>query len=77
MKQLQSVQALRGIAALLVFMGHLIAIEKTHAGRAEPLTEFWAAGIFGVDLFFVISGFVIVWVGADLPRTWRAALWQS
>ena len=26
MKQLESVQALRGIAALLVFMGHLIAI---------------------------------------------------
>ncbi|MEO1661852.1 MAG: acyltransferase [Pseudomonadota bacterium] len=73
MQNLKSVQALRGIAALLVFMGHLIAIEKIHAGRAEPLTEFWAAGIFGVDLFFVISGFVIVWVGAELPQTWRAA----
>ncbi|MEL6858304.1 MAG: acyltransferase [Pseudomonadota bacterium] len=73
MKQLQSVQALRGVAALLVFMGHLIALEKIHAGRETSLTEFWASGIFGVDLFFVISGFVIVWVGADLPQTWAAA----
>lgn len=73
MKQLESVQALRGIAALLVFMGHLIAIEKIHAGRPQPLTEFWASGIYGVDLFFVISGFVIVWVGAGLPQHWQSS----
>ena len=73
MKQLESVQALRGIAALLVFMGHLIAIEKIHAGRPQPLTEFWASGIYGVDLFFVISGFVIVWVGADMPQNWQSS----
>lgn len=73
MKQLDSVQALRGIAALLVFMGHLIAIEKIHAGRLQPITEFWASGIYGVDLFFVISGFVIIWVGADLPQGWPSA----
>jgi exopolysaccharide production protein ExoZ len=54
---LVSIQALRGIAALLVFWGHAInAVHLEVAGDFPPLY-----GPFGVDLFFVISGFVMVY----------------
>lgn len=68
MTKLTSIQALRGIAALAVFLCHLIAIEEAHAGRSQKLTDFWINGAHGVDLFFVISGFIMVWVAADLKR---------
>ena len=54
---LVSIQALRAIAALLVFWGHAInAVTAEVAGEFPPLY-----GPFGVDLFFVISGFVMVY----------------
>jgi exopolysaccharide production protein ExoZ len=54
---LVSIQALRAIAALLVFWGHAI-----NAVIAEAAAEFpQLYGPFGVDLFFVISGFVMVY----------------
>jgi peptidoglycan/LPS O-acetylase OafA/YrhL len=68
MMRLDSVQALRAIAALVVFACHLFAIEAGHAGRAEPLTQWFDNGAYGVDLFFVISGFIMVWVAGALPR---------
>ena len=73
MIRLNSVQALRGIAALAVMLCHLIAIEGGQAGREHKLTEFWVAGAHGVDLFFVISGFVIVWVASEVQRGWHGA----
>jgi peptidoglycan/LPS O-acetylase OafA/YrhL len=54
---LVSIQALRAVAALLVFWGHAI-----NAVNLEVAAEFPAFyGQFGVDLFFVISGFVMVY----------------
>jgi len=73
MGKLQSIQSLRAIAALLVFLCHLFAMEEVHAGRSEKLTTFWVNGAHGVDLFFVISGFVIVWVASDAQQGWRGA----
>ena len=58
---LQSVQALRGVAALLVVVFHLVAFEvegKALFGSVFLLER----GSAGVDMFFVISGFVMVWV---------------
>ena len=68
MTRLDSVQALRGIAALAVMLCHLVAIEAGHAGRDAPLTDFFDNGAYGVDLFFVISGFIMVWVAGSVPR---------
>src|SRR5262245_8564740 len=54
---LVSIQALRAIAALLVFLGHAINAVDLEVAAAFPNSY----GPFGVDLFFVISGFVMVY----------------
>lgn len=67
--KLSTVQALRAIAALAVVFCHLLAIEKKHSGGPNVLTDIWINGAAGVDLFFVISGFIMVWVAGDMPQT--------
>ncbi|MEL7283490.1 MAG: acyltransferase [Pseudomonadota bacterium] len=71
MKQLRSIQALRAIAALAVMCAHLHGIEARHSGESPLLSAAWIAGVSGVDLFFVISGFVMVWVAGDTTPGWR------
>ncbi len=54
-----NLQALRGIAALLVVMHHSLAHFKA-MGLSNPIFEFVALhGSLGVDIFFVISGYVM------------------
>lgn len=71
--QLKSVQALRGIAAILVMLSHLHGVENRYAEDAPILSSAWLAGVSGVDLFFVISGFIMVWVAGDVRAGWRSA----
>ena len=54
-----SIQALRGIAVLCVVAFHLMPIERKYLG-GNFLPDFFRLGQSGVDLFFVISGFVMV-----------------
>lgn len=68
--KLQSIQVLRGIAALLVVFYHAFYAQWaaiTAAGHeTTPLLKgLYANGYAGVDLFFVISGFIMVWVTRD------------
>ncbi|MEO8723956.1 MAG: acyltransferase [Sphingobium sp.] len=58
-KQVVSVQALRGIAAAMVVIAH--SFEHGHAGNDFALFS----GRFGVDIFFIISGFVITLAAGD------------
>jgi peptidoglycan/LPS O-acetylase OafA/YrhL len=52
----ENVNLLRAFAATAVVVYHVIVYAKwTDFPRAGPLVAFW----IGVDLFFVISGFVI------------------
>jgi peptidoglycan/LPS O-acetylase OafA/YrhL len=53
-RRLDQIQLLRAVAALAVVMAHI--------------PELAVRGGFGVDLFFVISGFIIVYVTEDEPR---------
>ena len=62
MNKLQNIQALRGIAVLSVLLFHLSVIEKKYGGGNTLLPDWLQFGMFGVDLFFVISGFVMVTV---------------
>lgn len=62
-KTLKNVQALRAIAAATVLSYHVLYVLANRAGYAfiEP-----KVGACGVDLFFVISGFIMIYTAADL-----------
>lgn len=61
--RIESIQWLRGIAALLVLIVHAIGASLQCAGAPGPIAphipNLGAFGDSGVDLFFVISGFVM------------------
>lgn len=61
-KKITNVQILRGIAALMVFAAHLVGAERDYGGGETLLPQFLEMGVTGVDLFFLISGFVMVYV---------------
>lgn len=73
--KLEGLQVLRAIAALSVMVCHL------KSSMLVPPANFlgipWDAtrlGAIGVDIFFVISGFVIAMTGSRLGNDWRAFL---
>lgn len=55
--RLQPLDAVRFIAALAVVLYHYLAIQGVNGGALEYLAQY---GFLGVDLFFVVSGFVIL-----------------
>ena len=71
MRQIASIQSLRAFAALIVVIGHaqteaLVAAAKQGSGFAPLSLLPWGAG---VDLFFVISGFIMVVASGRLFAT--------
>lgn len=58
----KNIQALRGVAVMLVLIAHLTKIEEKYFSGEPILPAFLSIGISGVDIFFVISGFVMVHV---------------
>ena len=72
--KLDSIQALRGIAALLVLVFHIAGHQIQILGE-HPTSDLWVKkgpwyqGYAGVDLFFLISGFVMVYVTRNTGQT--------
>jgi peptidoglycan/LPS O-acetylase OafA/YrhL len=65
-KQLNGVQYLRGLAASLVVAEHVNIVTglPKYFGRQPVPFEFYA-GPAGVDLFFVVSGFIIAYISLE------------
>jgi exopolysaccharide production protein ExoZ len=58
----RNIQSLRAVAALLVLAFHVYAVEGKYFGEHVVPKVLGAYGTCGVDLFFVISGFVMTTV---------------
>lgn len=75
MRTIPSLTGLRGLAAAWVLLSHLCLVAPAFGavwlGQAAILSRGW----IGVDLFFVLSGFMLMWThGADLQRPTTAAI---
>ena len=82
-QRFDSIQALRGIAAMLVLIFHIAEFQQEHVIPNSPDYQltlgFWNYGYNGVDLFFVISGFIMVYVTHEILPSFRSArhfLWS-
>jgi exopolysaccharide production protein ExoZ len=76
--QLQSLQGLRGLAASLVVFEHLHFHSELRLGGGL-VPEWFAAGHLGVDLFFVLSGFILLHVhrkDLGVPGQTRRYVWR-
>jgi len=73
-EQFAGIQYLRGLAAVVVILDHVTVMSQLtkYFGPAYSiLGNFFSSGFVGVELFFVISGFIIVYVslkGKTLER---------
>ena len=80
--QLDLVQALRGLAAFAVLTHHIaVAVDRWLGETFTP--PGFGLGWVGVDLFFVLSGFIMVWTtqtaGQGLRATaafWTRRIWR-
>ena len=66
--RLNNIQALRGLAAFLVMLSHLFIIEQKYS-QDTILSSLLNFGMAGVDIFFVISGFIMVYVTHKWSRS--------
>ena len=72
--RIKSIQALRGVAIVLVVCFHLAALEGKY-GRGDMICpDFLKAGASGVDFFFVISGLVLTLSSRNLGGGFSAGL---
>jgi peptidoglycan/LPS O-acetylase OafA/YrhL len=64
-RRLISVQGLRGLAVVVVILVHLHHTEARFVGTPGWLGAWNAVGIAGVDIFLVVSGFVLTYLAID------------
>jgi peptidoglycan/LPS O-acetylase OafA/YrhL len=62
---IKNIQALRAIAANGVLISHLLIVEQKYSNSGPVLSADARFGAFGVDLFFVISGFIMAMIAVD------------
>jgi len=70
---LYSIQMLRAIAALLVMLHHALPHYEAMGGSVSFIKQLGSWGFVGVDIFFIISGFIMAYTTIDKPRTISSA----
>jgi peptidoglycan/LPS O-acetylase OafA/YrhL len=71
---IRNIQALRAIAANGVVITHLVSVEQKYSPGGGVLSANAYLGGFGVDLFFVVSGFIMVTIAHN--ASWRKFLFD-
>ncbi len=66
---LNNLQTLRAFAALNVVLFHIIEIGSEHGFAVSSLEFLRGWGANGVDIFFVLSGFIMVYISELRPRS--------
>ncbi len=74
LKKFENIQALRGLAVTLVITCHLAAIEAMYSPTSALLPQFFNMGAYGVDIFFVISGFIMATITRGKFQNFNNAL---
>ncbi len=78
--KLTSIQACRGIAALLVVLYHTnMVFSEPRYWNSKPFGTVFDFGYAGVEFFFVLSGFIILhvhWSDLSRPRRVSRYLWK-
>lgn len=72
-RELVSIQLLRALGSILVLLAHLQIKERQYGDSTALIWQGFGIGAIGVDIFFVLSGFIIFHVAGDIPSTWKAA----
>lgn len=65
MNKLQSIQALRGVAVILVIFFHMLSSQRKFDFEFQIIPHFLQIGFIGVDIFFIISGFILTVITKD------------
>lgn len=66
---IHNIQILRGFAAIFVVLYHSIELSVDNNLSLNFFLLFEGIGAFGVDLFFVISGFIMMFIHLNRPQT--------
>jgi len=70
--KLQAIQSLRAIAATLVVLYHIGGQEKLYTQADNAILSNFE-GSYGVDIFFIISGFIMIYVTNSKFSGWQTS----
>lgn len=73
--KISSIQVLRGVAALIVTIYHLKNVMAANDPFRKEIDFLFNSGPAGVSLFFVISGFIMVYVTRNMKPTGHSILY--